>query len=70
MGVQTAPRQMAIFGVDIGCPVVTNGTLLCSCVKVHEAIELPFRVESGVILVFTFVVPAHPGSPGQIPEEQ
>ena len=34
--------------VNLGRPIVTNGTLLHSCVEVHELIELSFGVVSGV----------------------
>jgi len=36
------------FGVNVRHPFVTNGDLLHSCAKLHELIELSFRVVSGV----------------------
>ena len=40
MGLAVASWEGAILGVDVGHPIVTNGDLLHSYVKVHEAIEL------------------------------
>jgi len=37
-------REEAVLGVNLGRPIVTNGSLLRSCVKVHEPIELSFVV--------------------------
>jgi len=48
MGLEIAPRQGAILGVNVECSIVTIGTLLRSCVKVCKAIELLFRLLSGV----------------------
>jgi len=36
--------------VKLGCPIVTNGALLRSCMEVHAAIELLLGVVSGVTL--------------------
>jgi len=36
------------FGVNLGTPIVTNGNLLHSCVKVRESTELSFGVVSGI----------------------
>ena len=36
------------FGVHMGRPIVTMGTLLRTCAKVREAIEMPFGAVSGI----------------------
>jgi len=38
----------AVLGVNLVRPIVTNGTLLHSCVEVRERIELSFGVVSGI----------------------
>jgi len=42
------PLKEQFWGVNVGRHIVTNATLLHSCVKVHEAIALSFGVVSGV----------------------
>jgi len=34
--------------VNLGHPIVTNGTLLCSCAEMREPIELSFAMVSGL----------------------
>jgi len=41
-------RGRGHFGVNVGCPIVTNGILWHSCAKLHELIQLSFGVVSGV----------------------
>ena len=41
-------RKGAVFGVNLGRAILTNGTLLRSCVEVCEPMELTFGVVSGV----------------------
>jgi len=41
-------RQRAVLGMNLGRPIVTNGTLLHSCVKVPERIEMQIGVVSEV----------------------
>jgi len=45
--VELTPRQGAVLGVNVGRLIVTNGDFV-SCVKVCTAIELLFRLVSGV----------------------
>jgi len=40
--------EEAVFGVKLGHPTVTNGTLLRTCVELREPIELSFGVVSGL----------------------
>jgi len=41
-------RGKGSFGVNLGRPIVNNGTLLHSCAEVREPIELSFGVVSGL----------------------
>jgi len=43
-----ATKEGVILRVNVGCPIVTNGSLWRSCAKVHEVIEMPFGVVSGM----------------------
>jgi len=47
-GDRDRPSKGAIFGVNVGRPIVTNGAYLHCCVKVCESIKLLFAVVSGV----------------------
>jgi len=49
-GVIIVEWEGAILEVNVGRPIVTNGTLLRRCVEVRRAIELSFGVVSGVVL--------------------
>jgi len=40
-------EEGAVLWVNLGHPIVTNGTLLCSCVEVHEPIKLSWGGEWG-----------------------
>ena len=33
-------REGAVLGVNLGCPIVTNGTLLCCCMRVMHSSRL------------------------------
>jgi len=48
MGVETTKGYGAILGVNVGRPIVSNGTFWHSCAKVREPIELSLWVASGV----------------------
>ena len=45
---EIAPWEWAVLEVNVGHPIVTNGDLLRSCVKMRDVIELPFGVVSVV----------------------
>jgi len=47
-GVHYHRRRRAFLGVNLGCPIVVNGTLLRSCAKVSEPMDMTFGVVSGV----------------------
>jgi len=47
-GVEIVEGKGQFWGVNVRHPVVTNGTLLHSCAKVGELIELSFGVVSEV----------------------